>query len=576
MTWSAEIQRQASTEITLATVRAALAAVGVVTVQFHLHPGIIADAVLVSYLVYSVAVLLVLRRRPALAPRAGTCLHVLDLAAIFPATLVTGGAGSPLFAFLLYALLAAGYRWGFLATVATALAGVAMITAQTLIASWGLLIEPVELDFTVARAAILVVGGLLVGYFAESERTLRRRTWAATRILAEVKVGAGLIGSVAAVLNELLTELRASHAILVLQEQGLDRPQVWECVPRPGRGDAAIRYLKQGDWPPGGCLLDVPGDIGAWTARAPAPDTASAVRVTTMSVAGDRSTQLLDLSALTALPFPWHSVLCVPTLAGDGWNGRLFIFDASAGGRDIDRMLFAHAVAHQAAPALFNVYLQRRLKSRASVVDRARIARELHDRVIQSLIGTQLQVEALRLREADRLPAPVAEELASVVGALGAQTHEVRDLMQHLRPADLDPRQLVGHLAAVVGRFHDRTGIAAVFETDVETVSLPGRVCREISGIVHEALTNVRKHADASRVSVGFGRRDGAWFLTVEDNGRGFPFDGRKTIDELARERLGPETLRERVAALQGTLVVDSRPGEGARLDITIPGSHHG
>ncbi|MDP2734650.1 MAG: hypothetical protein Q8P12_00410, partial [bacterium] len=81
----------------------------------------------------------------------------------------------------------------------------------------------------------------------------------------------------------------------------------------------------------------------------------------------------------------------------------------------------------------------------------------------------------------------------------------------------------------------------------------------------------VRRHSGAQNVIVGLNSQDGQWKLTVDDDGRGFPFAGHLSQAELDKARRGPVVIKERVRSVGGELTVDSIPGRGARLEITIP-----
>jgi len=86
---------------------------------------------------------------------------------------------------------------------------------------------------------------------------------------------------------------------------------------------------------------------------------------------------------------------------------------------------------------------------------------------------------------------------------------------------------------------------------------------------------NIRKHSGAHTVVVRFGRENGSWKLLVEDDGRGFGFTGRRSLEELEAASIGPRVIRERVRSVGGELAVESIPGWGARLEISLPlGAH--
>ena len=82
---------------------------------------------------------------------------------------------------------------------------------------------------------------------------------------------------------------------------------------------------------------------------------------------------------------------------------------------------------------------------------------------------------------------------------------------------------------------------------------------------------NVRKHSGADRVVIRTQTEGPIWTLTIQDDGRGFPFGGRLTHDELDANRRGPRTIGERARIIGGTMVVDSRPGLGSRVEISVP-----
>jgi two-component system nitrate/nitrite sensor histidine kinase NarX len=100
---------------------------------------------------------------------------------------------------------------------------------------------------------------------------------------------------------------------------------------------------------------------------------------------------------------------------------------------------------------------------------------------------------------------------------------------------------------------------------------MPQRVCREVLRIVQEGLVNVRKHSGARHALVRLASNGDKWTLTVEDDGKGFAFAGRYTQDQMEQAGSGPAIIRERVRLIAGELTVESNPGQGTRLEITVP-----
>jgi signal transduction histidine kinase len=143
--------------------------------------------------------------------------------------------------------------------------------------------------------------------------------------------------------------------------------------------------------------------------------------------------------------------------------------------------------------------------------------------------------------------------------------------MQSLRAVDIGPHQFLDFVSELVERFRRDTGVDARFVSDLPDISLPVPVCRELARVVQEGLVNVRKHSGAHSVRVSFQSANGSWRLVINDDGKGFPFAGRNTMNQLDQLRRGPDIIKQRVRALGGDLVVVSTPGEGSTLEITVP-----
>jgi signal transduction histidine kinase len=184
--------------------------------------------------------------------------------------------------------------------------------------------------------------------------------------------------------------------------------------------------------------------------------------------------------------------------------------------------------------------------------ERNRLARELHDALTQSLFGLRLRLEADDVDGARSLLEDIFEEL--------------RSLILQLRPPDLDRDGLIASLAKhldVVGRTH---GIATRLDAGSLGEMAPDTE-QAVFRIAQEALTNVVKHAGASRVAVQLHRDGDTVSLLVTDDGQGFdPAD-----PAISSRRLGLVSMRERAVDLGGSLVVESDPGEGASIRASVP-----
>jgi signal transduction histidine kinase len=138
-------------------------------------------------------------------------------------------------------------------------------------------------------------------------------------------------------------------------------------------------------------------------------------------------------------------------------------------------------------------------------------------------------------------------------------------LAVELRPKALDGFGLVPALERLVETFREQTGIEVDLEPRLGAERLPSDVETTLYRITQEALTNVVKHADATRVSIVLTRRNGSVCAVIEDDGRGFS-EGQGTENGL-----GLLGMRERVALVDGRLTVESSPGAGTTLSIEVP-----
>jgi two-component system sensor histidine kinase UhpB len=216
--------------------------------------------------------------------------------------------------------------------------------------------------------------------------------------------------------------------------------------------------------------------------------------------------------------------------------------------------------------------LLRRL-AQAQEDERRRISRELHDQVGQTVTGLALGLKALEASlEGD---GPVARDRASRVGWLRTLAAEIgRDIHQaaaDLRPAALDDLGIDKALEALASDWGDRYGV----QVDVQTIGeerarLPPEVEIVVYRVVQEALTNVLKHADARGVSVVLDHAATQFRVIVEDDGKGFDtqaFDRSKR----ATSRFGLSGMRERLARIGGTMMIESTPSAGTSVFIQIP-----
>jgi len=205
----------------------------------------------------------------------------------------------------------------------------------------------------------------------------------------------------------------------------------------------------------------------------------------------------------------------------------------------------------------------------AREAERQRIAADFHDGPLQSFISFQMRLEIVK-KLLGRDVEAATEELRQLQDLCRSQVGELRSFVRSMRPAD-DGVSLPASLSRMVDQFQRDTGISATFASGDFHDPAETEVSLELLQIVRETLNNIQKHSGATRIAISVGMLDRQIEISAEDNGGGFPFSGSFNLDELELLRLGPVSIKRRVRMLGGELQLDSRPGQGARLQVRIP-----
>ncbi len=576
-----EIRR---TERWLATARVFLAVSALVAIQMdptELGHSPAAYGLLGFYMGNSILVLMLLRRRKASTTSFRVLVHAADI--LWPAfiSVFAEGPRSPFLLFFVFVLTAAAYRWGLWETLATAGAEVVLLWAESffILDMWasrvgrlhwralsGLQVNVQEFEpkRLFMMSVYLLVMGLLLGYLSEQQKRLRAEKAVVTGMLAKVRVEAGLTGTLQQICMEIASMYGAQRLLIASQEIHSHRRFLGEL--RDGHG-TPVEFVWQDSNPRGQkiYLEEFPGEVCYATKQGD--------RWSVVALDGDGN--LIDSPSNEAVlrlreRQSFESLIAMSFVFGSEWRGRLFVFDPSLHGETQEQLRFLLDLRRQVGPAVYNVYLLHRLRRRAGAAERARFARELHDGAVQSLIAVEMQVDVLR-RQAETSPDVVSGELGRIQGLLREEVLKLRELMQQMKSIDVDSRRFLSVVTDTVERFQRETGIVARFVTDVEKPEMPGRVCRELVRIVQEGLVNVRKHSHARHALVRLSESPGQWNLTMEDDGKGFPFTGRMSQEQLDQLGKGPTIIKERVGLLAGALTVESNPGVGTRLEIKVP-----
>lgn len=275
-------------------------------------------------------------------------------------------------------------------------------------------------------------------------------------------------------------------------------------------------------------------------------------------------------------PFPEGTQFHVKTVLsfpfrGENFSGRVFFFDKLR--MTSDDLALGTIVVREMTTRLDQFYLLERLQEAAAIEERIRLARDLHDGLLQSLTVATLQLETVQ-RSLDQVPIPTRERLATIQRSLVAEQRELRFFIQELKPplASSGEREasLATYLTEMIERVEWQWGLQIDFHMSEVVARLPFTFIKEIRFLLLEALVNAARHgrARSARVTVDINAQQAQ--IRVIDDGGGFPFRGHYDLATLKAKQIGPTTLRDRIASLHGALVIESTEA-GSHLHITLP-----
>ena len=258
--------------------------------------------------------------------------------------------------------------------------------------------------------------------------------------------------------------------------------------------------------------------------------------------------------------------LGLPIVSGGVPVGNLYLTnDASAGPFTAEDEALVQMLAVHAAIAIRNARLYEQVGRLAVLEERARIGMDLHDGIIQSIYAVGLTLESSRLALADN-PQETDQLLLQAIEGLNDAIRDIRNFI-----LDLRPQRFAGDLAEALARlqreFQVNTSVPAYLSAPPEAIqALPPAVSRALFLTAQEGLANIARHARASQVKVVLERVGPAARLTVADDGRGF-----YAATQAQATGHGLANMRSRADDLHGTFELESAPGRGTTLRLTLP-----
>lgn len=436
--------------------------------------------------------------------------HIADIITFSLIHVVALSSSSPYFAFFIFSLFCAAIRWGWRGTLWTTI--VVGATYLVLVAAMARVDPPAfDLNRIIVRTVYLAVTGALLIYLSRHEEALRQDI---ERLARWPVAGADD--------DRAFTERLMRHASRIVAA-----PRVivrWEAGDEPN-----VRVID-------------------WTGE----------HMTVDDHAPDRVPAAVE--AMTADPR-----ILSGTFATDRVSGRVMFPQLPDG--DTATGALVSIVAREIGASLDQLYGTRQLRELATREERIRVARDLHDGVLQSLTGVRLEIRALASRE---VPDATRDRLFAIERALAIEQRELRLFIGSLRPTrEPGSNVLAERLDALRERIALEWKTPVTIRVTADPDRVPASIVDAVPLMVHEAVVNALKHAAPSRVSVAIEQRANELLIVVADDGHGFPFRGRLTHEQLRDLQDSPRSLIERVNSLGGRLLVEST-NTGSRVEMHL------
>lgn len=278
------------------------------------------------------------------------------------------------------------------------------------------------------------------------------------------------------------------------------------------------------------------------------------------TVRTDRITDHPDSVGFPAHHPTMESFLGMPITVGGETFGNLYLTEKPGGFTGQDEAL-VEALAAIAGSAIATARMHGRLRRAAVVEDRERIARDLHDAIIQDLFAVGLSLQSLGQKVADPT---VKSSLTESVQRLDEAIASLRKFIFDLRPPVWTRRSLKGELSDLIGQLAEPHEASVSLTVTGDLNDLSGEVVSDVVQVVREATSNALRHSGVGRVSVSVHRGADRIVIAVADRGRGFD-------PETVERGMGLDNLRARARDANGDAEITSRAGFGTTVRVVLP-----
>ena len=496
---------------------------------------------LVLYTVYSFVIYVLSLRRSALLPQ--RILHWLDLVWYMPLIALTGGSNSMFFFFLFFSILVASFGWGFIEGVRMTLAAASLFTIV------GVQFHEettLELGRFLLRPTSLLTLGYMIAHWGGFEVKLKSRLGLLRDISDFSDPRFGLDPTVNRMMDRLRYFYKADSCLAVVQIPG---------------GSFQLRKVS-GPTASGWVVKTIPNQM-ATLLLSPSPPAAlifhkrKSKRLIYDIRTSISSREVPSTFAAIGNTLEAQQFMSVPIYYQGQSVGRFYVIGSPQSMDDSDISFVLQLIEH-VTPVLNNIRLVDRLASEAAEYERQRIARDIHDGVIQPYIGLQLGLAAIR-QKIERGNTDVEHDVKELSAMTVTEIEELRHYIRGLKTSERYDTMLVPAIRRFASKFSAATGITVDVKA-TEEIGIKDRLAAEIFQMVTEGFSNIRRHTHSLRAEAEL------------DYGKDFFVLNIKNANENGKRPVfHPRSLAERAAALGGELEVYTDDENQTVVSIRIP-----
>lgn len=512
--------------------------------------------ILTGYVLYSTVLYLLAIRRAILSSGFELWSQWLDVAWFTILIGLSTGTNRIFFFGFLFAILVASFRRGFKAGISVVIVSTLSITiigfaAET--ASFGFEGYGFDVYRFMLRPTFLIVLGYLMAHWGESEIQSKRRL-ALLKDITLANPRLGVDRTIASILESLREFYRADLGLILLSDPVSGRYIAYRAEPRaePGsihREEISEEFSRE--------LLALTSATAICYNCRRGPFTGSAAKIQSFDVlTGDYSDQQRSVAETLADRFDAESYISAPIFRHQEVSGRIFFTQTRGPAFQVSDVSFLLNVMKHANPIIENIRLVDTLAADAAERERRRIARDIHDSIIQPYIGFQIALSGLR-RKLDAGQDNVSAEVQQLTEMTTVGVSDLRRYVSNLKNPGEPETTLLPAVERFTTKFSDATGISVAVDIPAALI-IDERLAAEVFQMITEGLSNIRKHTDATNAVVRIGAANKRLSVSIEND----------CVMQSAFFR--PRSISERATALNGSATVRCSARSTA-VQIEIP-----